>query len=73
MISIPRRMFDPDAPYQSITGASRITGLAQGFIREGCKQGVIPHIKCGSEYRVCMALFLQQLETEAADSVRVNR
>ena len=67
---MPRRTFDPAAPYQSITGASRITGLAQGYIRDGCKQGTIPHIMCGSEYRVNVPLFLQQLEVEATANVR---
>ena len=63
---MPRRKTSPDAPYQSITGASRLTGLAQGFIREGCKTGTIPHIMCGGEYRICMPLFLQSLAAESA-------
>ena len=67
---MPRRAFDPTAPYQSISGTSRITGLAQGYIRDGCKQGIVPHIMCGSEYRVNIPLFLQQLEAEATASVR---
>lgn len=67
---MPKRIFDPSAPYQSISGASRITGLAKGYIREGCKRGEIPHIKCGSEYRICMTLLLRQLETASAASLR---
>ena len=38
---MPRRITNLDAPYQSITAASRLTGLAQGFIRAGCKSGTI--------------------------------
>lgn len=67
---MPRRTTDLDAPYQSITAASRLTGLAQGFIRAGCKAGTIPHVRCGSEYRICMPLFLQSLETESAANMK---
>ena len=66
----PKRKFDPDAPYQSISGASIITGLARGYIRDGCKSGKIPHLMVGGEYRVCMSLFLQQLEAEAAANMK---
>lgn len=67
---MPRRAFDPDAVYQPFSGASRITGLSVGFLREGCKNGKIPHVMAGKEYRVCMPLLLQQLEAEAASSLR---
>lgn len=67
---MPKRKTSPNAPYQSITGASRLTGLAQGFIRAGCKAGTIPHIMCGGEYRICMPLFLQSLEAESAASMK---
>lgn len=67
---MPKRKTSPNAPYQSITGASRLTGLAQGFIRAGCKAGTIPHIMCGGEFRICMPLFLQLLETESAASMK---
>ena len=67
---MPKRTFDPTAPYQSISGASRLTGLAQGYIRDGCRNGRIPCLRVGQEYRVCMRLFLQQLEGESAASVR---
>lgn len=67
---MPKRKTSPDAPYQSIQGASRITGLAQGFIRAGCKSGRIPHLKCGGEYRVCMPLFLKSLEAESAANTK---
>lgn len=67
---MPKRTFDPTAPYQSINGAARISGISAGAIRAGCKAGTVPHIMRGTEYRVCMRLFLQQLEAEAAASVK---
>lgn len=67
---MPKRTFDRDAPYQGINGAARITGISAGAIRAGCRSGTIPHIMVGAEYRVCMRLFLQQLEAEAAASLK---
>lgn len=70
---MPKRAFDRDAPYQSIRGAAEITGLSMGSIRAGCKAGEVPHVMQGSEYRVCMPLFLQQLEAEATASLKGAR
>ena len=67
---MPRRTFDPKAPYQSISGAARLTGLSQYYIRKGCKSGTVPHIKCGDDYRICMPQFLAQLEEKALKSVQ---
>lgn len=67
---MPKRKFDPDAPYQGISGASRITGLAQGYIRGLCKSGAAPCLRVGQEYKINMALFLQQLEAEAAANMK---
>lgn len=70
---MPKRTFDRAAPYQSIRGAAEITGLSMGSIRAGCKAGKIPFVLCGQEYRICMPLFLQQLEAEAAGSLKEVR
>ena len=65
-----KRMFDSEAPYQSIRNAARITGLSMFFLRDGCKTGKIPHLMIGGEYRICMPLLLEILEQEAASNVR---
>lgn len=36
---MPKRTLDLTAPYQPFRGASRITGLSIGFLREGGKGG----------------------------------
>lgn len=64
-----RRTFDPNAPYQNISGASRISGLAQGYIRKLCKSGKAPCLRVGQEYKINMRLFLQHLENEAIASL----
>ena len=63
---MPKRKFDPDAPYQPFRGASKITGLSIVFLLDGCTNGKIPHVMAGKEYSICMPLFLKQLEDEAA-------
>ena len=60
-----KRKLDLEAPFQTISGAARITGLAQCYIREGCKQKTIPHIRCGQEYRINMPLWMEQLNAES--------
>ena len=67
---MPKRTIDLTAPYQSIRGASRISGLAQGYIRNGCKSGTIPCLRVGQEYRINMRLFLQQLEAESITNLK---
>lgn len=63
---MPKRNFDPEAPYQTLSGACRLTGLSVHYLREGCKRGTVPHIRCGSEYRVNVPLLLRQLEAQSA-------
>lgn len=69
---MPKRNFDPAAPFQSIRGASTITGLAQGYIRAGCKSGTIPHVMCGAEYRINMQLWLNQLNSESQANLKTE-
>lgn len=67
---MPRRtVCDPDAPFQGIAATSRITGLSQFYIRARCKRGDIPMLRVGTEYKVNVPLFLQQLEDEARKGV----
>ena len=60
-----RTRIDRNAPFQSIRETSRITGLSQKYIRTGCKNGTIPHIMVGVDYRVNVPLFLEQLDLES--------
>lgn len=52
------------APYQKIADACRSTGLSQYFLRKGCKDGTIPHVKSGRTYFVCVPAMLDKLERE---------
>ena len=63
---MPRRnRTDERAPFQSLEGACRITGLSTWYLRNGCKSGRIPHIMVGSDYRVNVPALLAQLNQES--------
>ena len=51
-------------PFMKIGAASRATGLSQYFLRQGCKDGTIPHIKSGTVYLVNVPKLLRQLDTD---------
>lgn len=51
--------------FQKISDTARITGLSAYFIREGCKSGEIPHIRCGLTYLVNVPALLEKLDAES--------
>ena len=51
-------------PFMKIGAARRATGLPQYYLRQGCKNGSIPHIKSGTVYLVNVAKLLRQLDAE---------
>ena len=67
-----RKKFNPDSPFQPISGAAYITGLSRGFIRRGCKNGSIPHIMAGKDYRINMKVWLEQLDAQSMKGSEIN-
>lgn len=55
------RQVSPDAPFQSIETAARLTGLGRAYIRQGCIAGTIPHVRRGRCYLVNVPALLRQL------------
>lgn len=51
-------------PFMKIREASMATGLSQFYLRQGCKDNSIPHIKSGTVYLVNVAKLLRQLDAE---------
>ena len=49
-------------PFQKITEACKTMGLSQYFLRQGCKDGTIPHIKSGSVYYINVQALVEQLD-----------
>lgn len=48
-------------PYQKIPDACRATGLSQYFLRKGCRNGEVPHIRSGRTYYVNVPALLDKL------------
>ena len=48
-------------PFQKITEACKTMGLSQYFLRQGCKDGTIPHIKSGGVYYINVQALVEQL------------
>lgn len=41
-------------PFQKIKAASAASGFSQCYLRKGCKDGTIPHIRSGNDYYINM-------------------
>lgn len=54
-------------PFQKIEDACRTTGLSQYFLRKGCKNGTVPHVKSGSTYYINVPELLRQLNLDETD------
>ena len=48
-------------PFQKIPDAVKTTGLSAYYLRGGCKDGTVPHIKSGNTYYINVPALLQQL------------
>lgn len=51
-------------PFQKIVQAARTTGLSQFYLRSGCKDGSVPHIKSGTTYFINIPALLEKLGLE---------
>ena len=57
-------MFSKGTPFQKIPEACKTTGLSQYYLRKGCKEGTIPHIKSGTVYYIDVPKLLAQLDAK---------
>ena len=54
-------MKEVNPPFQKIPEACKTTGLSQHFLRAGCRDGSIPHVKSGTTYLINVPKLLRQL------------
>ncbi len=54
-------------PFQKIPDAVRTTGLSAYYLRGGCRDGTVPHIKSGSTYYINVPALLRQLGADMED------
>lgn len=55
------KMETKGTPFQRIPEACASTGLSQFYLRNGCKDGTVPHIKSGTTYYINVPALLKQL------------
>ncbi len=48
-------------PFLKIDAAVKVTGLSAFYLRNGCKNGTIPHITSGKTYYINLPALLKQL------------
>ena len=48
-------------PFQKLKDACKTTGLSVKYLRNGCKDGTIPHLMSGNTYYVNIPALLRQL------------
>ncbi|MDY3692740.1 MAG: helix-turn-helix domain-containing protein [Dysosmobacter sp.] len=49
-------------PFQKIPEACKTTGLSQYYLRKGCKDGSIPHVRSGQTYYINVPELLEKLK-----------
>ena len=48
-------------PFQGIAQACKTTGLSMYYLRKGCKDGTVPHVKSGKVYLINVPALLRKL------------
>lgn len=61
---IRRKEAMPTVPFQKIAETCKTTGLSQYFLRQGCKNGTVPHIKSGGVYYINVPALMETLGTK---------
>ena len=59
-------MLKNEAIFQTVPETCRTTGLSKRYLREGCKNGTVPHIKNGRIFKIDVPALLEQLRREEA-------
>ena len=49
-------------PFQGIRETANTTGFSQFFLRNGVRNGSIPHIRCGEKILINVPAFLQLMD-----------
>lgn len=55
-------------PFQKIADTATITGLSQYYLRQGCRNGSVPHVKSGSVYFVNIPALLRKLGADSNEA-----
>lgn len=53
-------------PFMKIDQACAVTGLSRYYLRNGCKDGTVPHVKSGKTYMVNVPALLNALGVDTS-------
>lgn len=53
-----------NTPFLKIEEAAKATGLSRYFLRVGCRNGTVPHVKSGTTYFINVPALLKKLNDE---------
>ena len=56
--------------FLSIRDAATATGLSQWYLRNGVKNGSIPHIKSGNTYLINVPILLEMLDRQCREAMQ---
>ena len=51
-------------PFQKIVDACKSTGLSMYYLRKGCREGTVPHVKSGGVYYINVPELLKRSEVK---------
>lgn len=57
--------YDREQRFQTIENACRTTGLSRNYLRNGCRNGDIPHVRSGRLYMIDVVALYKKLEKNA--------
>jgi excisionase family DNA binding protein len=57
-----------ETPFMTINQAAETTGLSRYYLRTGCRNGSIPHVKSGEKFFINVPLLLRQLGVPESDT-----
>lgn len=60
-------MVSVNPPFQKIPQAVKTTGLSSFYLRNGCRDGTVPHVLSGNTYYVNVPALLSKLGVEVAE------
>ena len=62
-MNVKKTMYKTDGipPFLNIERACEVTGLSQYYLRNGCKDGSVPHVRSGRVYLINVPALLRQL------------
>lgn len=59
-----------NTPFQKIKEASSSTGLSVHYLRSGCRDGTVPHIRSGNAIYINVPLLLERLQEVSVNEQR---